>query len=276
MDALTPKHELQPVMTADDVEALRTAVRLLENPGFIARLANWVGVPVEQLFKRLPANATEVVQKAVSAALRKCLDVALRGMDRRAAWSQSEAAMKLTVAATGAAGGAFGIAALAVELPVTTTVMLRSIAEVARAEGEDVSGPEAAVACLEVFALGSKSRSDDGAEAGYYGIRAALAAEVNAALKFMAHQQASRATAPPLIRLIETIAARFGIVVTDKAAAAAVPIIGAVGGATVNALFMDHFQSMAHGHFTVRRLERKYGAEVVRRAYRGIAGESAA
>ena len=276
MDALTPQHELQPVITPDDLEALRRAVQLLENPGFIARLANWVGVPVEQLFRRLPANAIEVVQKAVSTALRKCLDVALRGMDRQVAWSQSEAAMKLTVAATGAAGGAFGLAALAVELPVTTTVMLRSIAEVARAEGEDFGRPEAAVACLEVFALGSRSRADDGTEAGYYGIRAALAAEVNAALKFMARQQASRVTAPPLIRLIETIAARFGIVVTDKAAAAAVPIIGAAGGAAVNALFMDHFQSMAHGHFTVRRLERKYGAEVVRRAYGGIAGESRA
>jgi hypothetical protein len=35
----------------------------------------------------------------------------------------------------------------------------------------------------------------------------------------------------------------------------------------INYVFIDHFQSMAKGHFTVRRLERTYGAEVVKRAY---------
>ena len=50
-------------------------------------------------------------------------------------------------------------------------------------------------------------------------------------------------------------------------AAQAVPVIGAAGGALINTLFMDHFQDMAHGHFTVRRLERKYGEEVVKLAY---------
>jgi hypothetical protein len=33
---------------------------------------------------------------------------------------------------------------------------------------------------------------------------------------------------------------------------------------------MDHFQNMARGHFTVRRLERAYGAEAVERAYRSM------
>jgi hypothetical protein len=36
------------------------------------------------------------------------------------------------VAGTGAAGGAFGLSGLAFDLPVTTTLMLRSIAEIAR------------------------------------------------------------------------------------------------------------------------------------------------
>ena len=31
--------------------------------------------------------------------------------------------------------------------------------------------------------------------------------------------------------------------------------------------FVDHFQNVARGHFTVRRLERAYGAEVVRAEY---------
>ena len=33
---------------------------------------------------------------------------------------------------------------------------------------------------------------------------------------------------------------------------------------------MQHFQDMARGHFTVRRLERIYGTEAVRRAYERI------
>ena len=73
--------------------------------------------------------------------------------------------------------------------------------------------------------------------------------------------------APVIVRFIQAVAQRFGVQVSEKAAAQALPAIGAVGGATVNALFMDHFQDMAHGHFTVRRLERKYGETFVRQEY---------
>jgi hypothetical protein len=45
------------------------------------------------------------------------------------------------------------------------------------------------------------------------------------------------------------------------------PIVGAFGGAAINALFIDHFQDMGRGHFTVRRLERLYGQEEIRGIY---------
>ena len=54
---------------------------------------------------------------------------------------------------------------------------------------------------------------------------------------------------------------------SDRIAASAVPVVGAIGGATKNVIFMDHFQRKAEGHFTVRRLERRFGAENVRRRY---------
>jgi len=69
------------------------------------------------------------------------------------------------------------------------------------------------------------------------------------------------------VRLIALIGARFGIVVSEKAAAQAVPILGAAGGALVNTVFIGHYQDMAQGHFMVRRLERRHGSEVVREAY---------
>jgi hypothetical protein len=77
--------------------------------------------------------------------------------------------------------------------------------------------------------------------------------------------------APALVRLITLIAEHYSINVTEKAAAQLVPLIGAIGGAAINAIFIDHFQSVARGHFAVRRLERKYGEAPVRERYQEIA-----
>ena len=67
--------------------------------------------------------------------------------------------------------------------------------------------------------------------------------------------------------LVAAIGARFGIVVSEKAAVQAIPIIGAAGGAMVNTVFIGHYQDMARGHFIVRRLEKIHGAEPVHAAY---------
>jgi hypothetical protein len=75
---------------------------------------------------------------------------------------------------------------------------------------------------------------------------------------------------PGGIELVRAIAARFGVVVQDKAAARMVPVAGAISGALLNLLFMNHFQDMARGHFIVRRLERKYGIEYIRKIYQRI------
>jgi EcsC protein family len=79
-----------------------------------------------------------------------------------------------------------------------------------------------------------------------------------------------------LVRLLTQIASRFGVVVTQKFAAQAVPIVGALGGAAVNYAFIDHFQEIARGHFTVRRLERRYGKGAVRAAYEKLSGATPA
>jgi hypothetical protein len=68
----------------------------------------------------------------------------------------------------------------------------------------------------------------------------------------------------------------FGVVVTQKLAAQAVPVIGALGGAAVNYAFIDHFQEVARAHFVVRRLERRYGKDAVRTAYERFCGETKA
>ncbi len=257
----------------NDFEALREAVRVLENPGFFIRVVDIVGKPVDLLLRRLPSGAEEVVRKAVGVALERGLDVALYGMEGGWGLFRQEKIMKVLVAGTGAVGGAFGLGALPAELPVSTCMMLRSIAEIARAEGEDLRSSEGRLACLEVFAFGGKGGSEQDADAGYYTVRAGLGQEVRAALQYLGKEQADRAAAPFIVRFIERIAQRFGIQVSEKAAAQAVPVIGALGGATINALFMDHFQDVAHAHFTVRRLERTYGEDTVREQYSRFANE---
>lgn len=52
-----------------------------------------------------------------------------------------------------------------------------------------------------------------------------------------------------------------------------IPIAGAISGATVNYLFMKHFQDVAAGHFVVRRLERAYGSNCIRDIYQELAQE---
>ena len=149
--------------------------------------------------------------------------------------------------------------------------MLRAIAAIARHEGEDLSKIEARLACLEVFALGSKQRNEQVDHIGYYAARALLGKYTHDIITFVAERGALDVSAPVVRSMVSEIASRFGLVVSDKVAAGALPILGAVGGATVNVIFMDHFQRVAQAHFTLRRLERTYGTATVRQRYAELA-----
>jgi hypothetical protein len=209
------------------------------------------------------------------AALGAALKLALRTIDRTQAAKPAGRAHTLAAAASGAVGGAFGLAALPIELPLSTAIVMRSIAEIAREEGEDLSAPNAALACVEVFALGGDAE-ETAFESGYFAIRAALAKSVSESARFLATQGLGAQSAPTVVRLLTQVAARFGVVVSEKAAAQAAPVLGAIGGAAVNALFAAHFQTLARGHFIVRRLERRHGASLVAFEYRRLKGEAAA
>jgi hypothetical protein len=254
-------------LAPEHIEELGKAKRLLERPNLAVRLTDTIGTPIEKGIRMLPAKWSETVNTAVHGALERALTVAVRSLAGRPARESKDRFHKLAVMVTGAGGGAFGLPGLAVELPVSTTMMLRSIADIARSEGEDLGSVESQLACLEVFALGGKSQADDAAETGYFAIRSALASSVTEAAKHLAQRGLTERGAPALIRFVSAIASRFGVVVSDKIAAMAVPAIGAIGGAAVNRIFIDHFQDMARGHFIVRRLERLYGASSVRTTY---------
>ena len=255
-----------PLSDADRAD-LRYARGLLENPSLAAKIADFLGAPIEIGLELLPARVSRAVSSATQSALTSALRVAVATMDDREPVPSSNLLHKVAVSTTGALGGFFGLPALTVELPIATTVMLRSIADVARSEGEAIRTLEARLACVEVFALGSARRSDDSADAGYFAVRAGLARAVSEAAEYIARKGFAEHGAPAILRLVAQIATRFGVTVSEKVAAQAIPVVGALGGAVVNLAFIDHFQDVARGHFIVRRLDRVHGTDVVRREY---------
>jgi hypothetical protein len=261
------------VMTEADRILLRQAVRYLEHRSLAARLSQLLGQKISLIGKLLPAQFAGIVDKAAESAIKAGLTAAMRSVDAhvkqdRRRWHKTAAAL------SGAIGGAFGLASLPIELPISTLLMLRSIASIAKAEGEDLAAPEAAFACLQVFALGGQdiergysAEAPGLTESGYFAVRAVLAQSVSEAARFVVERGIAEESAPVILRFVSQIATRFGVIVSQKVAAQAVPIIGAAGGAAINYAFIDHFQTLARGHFTVRRLERIYGPALVRAEY---------
>lgn len=250
-----------------DKKELQVAKNLLENPGLAAKITNFFGASIEKGFELLPEKFNKNVGEITQTALMKAADAAIFTLKDIPGEKSSDAWHKAGVAISGGVGGFFGVSVIALELPVSTTIMLRSIADIARSEGESISVIETKLACLEVFALGGESKSDDGVNTGYFAVRAALAKSVTEAAEFIAQKGMAEEAAPVIVKLIAIIAKRFGIQVTQKIAAQAVPAIGAAGGVIINTIFIDHFQDMARGHFIVRKLERLYDVGTIRDLY---------
>lgn len=257
-------------MTLSDLEDLKVAKNLLGKPGLASKISKFLETPIEKGFELLPPAWAQVVQETAQSSLMRALRFAVKTLNGSAPSPPANLLHRLLVAATGAVGGAGGLPALTIELPISTTLMLRSIADIARSQGERIELIEPRLACLEVFALGSRLREDDPNQMGYFAVRLALARAVSEAATYILERGLAEEGAPALIRLISRIAARFSVVVSEKVAAQAIPLIGAAGGAWMNTIFITHYQEIARGHFTVRRLERSYGREEVRASFERI------
>jgi hypothetical protein len=260
-----------PVISPRDHTLLREAAEHLEHPSLAIRLTSLLGTPIEIALALLPRNWYKRLHIIAENAIAKAYDASLLSMRHKKSLSH-EGFYRVVGASSGAIGGMFGVLALPLELPITTAIMLRSIAEIARSEGEDLESAEGRAACLEVFALGGRTEIDDSADIGYYGLRLAMAIPVSTAAYHLHRFGLTKPGSTALLDLIATIAPRFGIAVTQKSASQLIPAAGAAGGALINVLFIRHFQEMARYHFTIRRLERKYGRNMVEQAYQRYAG----
>ena len=150
--------------------------------------------------------------------------------------------------ATGAAGGAAGLAGSLVELPITITVMLHSIRSEAVAAGYDPDDPAVRLACLEVFSAGSPLASDDGVNTAYLSARLTLAGGT-------------------LQKALAVVVPRLAAIFGQKLAAQAVPLLGAVTGAALNAAYLGYYRELARIRFRLMRLAEVHGAEVVVREF---------
>jgi hypothetical protein len=270
------------VLSPNELEFLRDAVRYLERPSFLMRIANVVGLPIETLAGRVVPDRVRVITHAavnrlmqLAASTVKVDNVVDRTFDEQYAKSGwTDRAHMLATMVTGGVGGALGMAGLAIELPLTTGIMFRSIAAIADDFGENITDPHVRVECISVFTHGGPSTRNAAMESGYWTTRFALAKLVRDAAEFVVGRKAgeiaeaiAKESAPVLIRFIGRVAAEFNIVVGEKFLAQSLPVISIVTSSAVNAAFTDHFNSVARYHFGIRRLERHHGEAIVRAAY---------
>ncbi len=242
------------VMDPEDQMILRQAKASMENIGWAMEGLNSLGNVLEKQVANLTPAQQERVKQISYSVLSQVVRANLATMKTEKPSRPRNGMFQTLATLSGAIGGAFGFAAFAADLALTTKLMMRSIMDIARSEGEDLSELDTQLACLQVFALGGKSKHDDSLDTGYFALRVAIRSSV-------------RGTGQPLVKAVSAVAARFSTQAAEKFVAQAVPVIGAAGGAAINMAFISHFQNMARAHFAIRRLERKYGPEVVEAAY---------
>jgi hypothetical protein len=243
---------------ADLQELQAIAALYADAQNLFMRIVNWAGAATESTLARLPLNWRDALHDASVAALQAAYDNASRsqapsgsrledllGPTQGETWHRSAAAL------TGILGGLGGLATTLVELPVTTTLVLRSIQQIAAGYGEDIDMPEVRNQCLIVFALGGPLPDDDDQTGGLWTTRLAL-------------------TGQAVTGLIRAVASRFGLVAGEKLLAQAVPILGALTGGAINATYTDYYQTMAHVHFRLRRLEKVHDPDQVRSCFEQI------
>jgi hypothetical protein len=234
-------------LSANQIKLISDAAQYLERPSLLMEIANLVGKPLEFFGRGVNKVTAGQVDATVNTALRTALVIAVStvpaGSDDMGSLVEADISdvgsrtalwHKLSVAITGTAGGLFGLAGIAVELPITTTIMLRSIAAIAKEFGEDLQDPAIRLQCLTVFCLGGPGKGDDAMESAYLTSRLGLQSELTLAARATAGLTAEelaamiqKGTAPAVVNLISRIAARFNVAVTEKMIAQAIPVLGA-------------------------------------------------
>lgn len=216
-----------------EAELNRLAERYRAAGGIGMRLLNTVGGQAEGLLDRLPPGVRSGLNKGTERALVIALETAERSRTRVP--DQPKWLNTAVTTAMGAAGGFGGLPSALVELPATTTILLRAIQGAAAENGFDPSSESVRFDCLRVFAVAGPLKEDDGSDIAFISLRLTLSGGA-------------------LHKLIAMVAPKLATVLGQKLASQTVPVLGAVAGATTNYLYTQYYQEMAHVHFGLRRL----------------------
>lgn len=229
-----------------DREIAALARRYARAGGLVLQVLNGIGGRAEGALDRLPSS----VRGQLGSATEKALQVAMRAAHGSRGYVADQPGW-LTAALTtamGAVGGMGGLPSALAELPITTTVLLRAIQDVAAENGFDPSEENVQFDCLQVFSAAGPLEADDGADLAFVAARVTL-------------------TGVTVQALIARVAPRLAVVLGQKLAAQAVPVLGAVAGAATNYAYTTYYQEIAQVHFGLRRLSVDSGvdhAELVR------------
>lgn len=240
-----------------EMDELKDIARVYVEAGnVVEKIASTVGSMLQKRLPKMPEKLEKLeglVDGAADLGLRMsywAAEVTQSGGDPESwrDWFASkingEQSHKIAAAVSGVVGGVGGVGTVAADLAASTTIILRSIQQIAREYGEDIATEEVRLQCLSVFGFGGPLVEDDDTETGFYSLRIATSGKA-------------------LGELMKIILPRFSIVVSEKVLAMAAPVLGSVMGAFINSSFAEYYQQMAHVHFRLRRLERSHDPESV-------------
>jgi hypothetical protein len=222
-----------PAVIDVDTQLDALAKRYKGASGLGMSVLNLVGGSAESLLDQLPTSVRSSLETATIKALNQAMKAA--HSSRSYVPDQKSWLNQAVSAAMGAAGGAGGLPTALAELPVTTTLLLRVIQGVAVEHGFDPEAENVQFDCVNVFAAAGPLSGDDGADLGFLTGRLTLSGKAMQAV-------------------IAKIAPKLAVVMGQKLAAQAVPVLGAVAGAATNYAYTSYYQEIAHVHFGLRKL----------------------
>jgi hypothetical protein len=250
-------------------------------------LGDFASKGIGKASKLLPKAVSSAIQNSVSSSLTWVLTQANKGVagthrNEKQLWLEWVSGPwfhRIAAAASGAAGGSLGALTAAVDVGASTMLILRSVQEIAREYGEDLSEPEALADCLSVLAMGGPRSEDDDLDLEFWEIRLGLKIAIrddvllktmNAGLKSPIGKMAANSRI--IAKLVESemfkkVADRFGVKTLEAFAGKAVPVIGALSGAYINYAYVCYYQEMAHVLYRLKKLEKTYDKDQVISCY---------
>lgn len=226
-----------------EIRALARRYRRANGP--VMAIVNRLGGAVEDRIAALPDGVKAQIGAVVEKALMTAHGIAGAG-DRLPDMGRQGPLAAAVV--SGAVGGAGGIATSIAEMPVTITVILHAIRRAAREAGFDPDDPAIRAECLRVFTAGSPLADDDGVNTSFLSARLTV-------------------TGPAIAQVIQSVAPKLAAAMGQKLATQAVPVLGAVAGAALNAAFLRYYREMAEIRFALLALAQQHGAEEILSAF---------